>query len=132
MLDTAPTRAHGNTTIADVARLAGVSAKSVSRVINAEPHVSARLRARVEAAIAQLNYVPDTAARSLAGSRAFIIGALFDNPSPNYVTKAMTGVYRACVANRYHMRIDTLDSTRPTVEFMDDLAAVLRLRPVTA
>lgn len=70
--------------------------------------------------------MPDTAARSLAGSRAFIIGALFDNPSPNYVTKAMTGVYRACVANRYHMRIDTLDSTRPTVEFMDDLAAVLR------
>ncbi|MFT3975885.1 MAG: LacI family DNA-binding transcriptional regulator [Sphingomonas bacterium] len=126
MSGAAPSRSHGNTTIADVARLAGVSPKSVSRVINAEPHVSARLRAKVEAAIGQLNYVPDTAARSLAGSRAFIIGALFDNPSPNYVTKAMTGVYRACVANRYHMRIDTLDSSRTTMEFMDDLAAVLR------
>ncbi|MEL0250955.1 MAG: LacI family DNA-binding transcriptional regulator, partial [Novosphingobium sp.] len=39
----------------DVARLAGVSLKSVSRVINAEPHVSARLRERVDAAIAALN-----------------------------------------------------------------------------
>ena len=53
----------------DVAATAGVSLKSVSRVINNEPHVSARLRAKVEAAIAALDYEPDPAARSLAGAR---------------------------------------------------------------
>lgn len=125
MPDASTSRARGNTTIADVARFAGVSPKSVSRVINAEPHVSAVLRAKVEEAIGRLSYVPDTAARSLAGSRAFIVGALFDNPSPHYVSKVMAGVYRACVAFRHHMRIDTLDSTRSPADFMADLAAVL-------
>ena len=58
----------GHATMADVAQRAGVSLKSVSRVVNNEAHVSPRLRLKVEAAIAELDYVPDTAARSLAGS----------------------------------------------------------------
>ena len=69
-------------TMADVAKAAGVALKSVSRVINNEPHVSVQLRDKVLAAIAALNYVPDTAARSLAGARSFTISVLFDNPSP--------------------------------------------------
>ena len=91
-------QATGNPTIADVAKRAGVSLKSVSRVINKEPHVSPKLLAKVSAAIAELKYVPDPAARSLAGVRSFTIGVLFDNPSPNYTMKAITGAYRACVA----------------------------------
>lgn len=110
----------------DVARRAGVSLKSVSRVINAEPHVSAKLRARVEAAIAELNYVPDTAARSLAGARSFIIGLLFDNPSPNYTMKVQAGVYRACVEHRYHMRIDTIDSNVGGPALDAQLDAIMR------
>jgi LacI family transcriptional regulator len=97
-------------TMHDVARAAGVSLKSVSRVINREAHVSDDLRRRVEAAIATLGYVPDPAARSLAGARAFLIGLMFDNPSPNYTMKVQTGVYRACVAAQHHLRIDTIDS----------------------
>ncbi|SMC32965.1 transcriptional regulator, LacI family [Novosphingobium sp. B1] len=110
-------RAGEHATMDDVARLAGVSLKSVSRVINAEPHVSARLREKVEAAISALNYVPDTAARSLAGSRTFIVGLLFDNPSPNYTMNIQKGVYEACRANQYHLRIDNVDSSAPRAEY---------------
>lgn len=64
------------TLLEDVAREAGVSTASVSRVLNRAPHVSERLRARVEAAIEQLGYVPDGSARALASRRIGAIGAL--------------------------------------------------------
>lgn len=95
-------------TIADVAKLAGVSMKSVSRVMNRESNVSEKLRASVLAAIEALGYVPDMAARSLAGSRVFVIGALFDNPSPNYIIKVQEGVYSACRERGYHLLIETV------------------------
>ena len=118
--------ATGHATMADVARRAGVSIKSVSRVINNEPHVSPKLREKVEAAIATLDYVPDTAARSLAGARSFTIGVLFDNPSPNYTMKILGGAYAACVDNGYHLRIDSLDSSRDQATVLAQLDAILR------
>lgn len=118
--------AMGHATMADVAMRAGVSIKSVSRVINNEPHVSPKLREKVEAAIASLDYVPDTAARSLAGSRSFTIGVLFDNPSPNYTMKILNGAYAACVDNGYHLRIDSLDSSGDQATVLAQLDAILR------
>lgn len=120
------TKSGGHATMEDVARAADVSLKSVSRVINREPHVSEKLRTKVEAAITALNYVPDTAARSLAGSRTFIIGLLFDNPSPNYTMKIQAGVYRACTEHQYHMRIDQIDSACPPDELDARITAILR------
>ncbi|WP_206245365.1 LacI family DNA-binding transcriptional regulator [Novosphingobium terrae] len=113
-------------TMGDVAQKAGVSLKSVSRVINNEPHVSAKLRARVQAAIDALDYVPDTAARSLAGGRNFIISVMFDNPSPNYIIKVLSGTYRACVEHQYHLRIDQFDGATGTVCILAQLEQVLR------
>lgn len=98
------------TTIIDVAERAGVSWKTVSRVVNGEPNVSSKTNARVTAAIAELGYVPDMAARSLAGSRTFTIGILFDNPSPNYTMKVQTGAYQACREHGFHLLIENLDS----------------------
>lgn len=120
------TTTSSHATMEDVARLAGVSLKSVSRVVNREPHVSAKLRGKVEAAIAELNYVPDMAARSLAGARTFTIGLMFDNPSPNYTMKVQAGVYRACVEQQYHLRIDQIDSSRPNAEVEALLESMLR------
>ncbi|MDP3673674.1 MAG: LacI family DNA-binding transcriptional regulator [Novosphingobium sp.] len=99
-------------TISDVAKAAGVSMKSVSRVINREPNVSDKLRVKVQAAIDALGYVPDLAARSLAGARAFTIGVLLDNPSPNYTMKIVTGAYQACRKHGYHLLLENLESAR--------------------
>src|SRR5919206_5232198 len=60
----------------DVARLAGVSHQSVSRVINHHPQVSADVRARVQAAMKQLGYKPNTVARALASRRTMNIGVV--------------------------------------------------------
>lgn len=57
-------------TILDVANLAGVSMKTVSRVVNREPNVRAATKERVLEAITVLNYTPNEAARNLASRRA--------------------------------------------------------------
>lgn len=72
-------------TIADVARLARVSTMTVSRVINHKGEVAAGTRARVERAIAQLDYRPSQAARSLTTRRTHTLGLLVpDITNPFY------------------------------------------------
>ena len=66
-----PTRGPAMT---DVARLAGVSHQTVSRVINGHPNVTEATRTRVEQAIAELGYRPNTAARALVTGRSSTIG----------------------------------------------------------
>ncbi|WP_336962223.1 LacI family DNA-binding transcriptional regulator [Sphingobium aquiterrae] len=97
-------------TITDVAKHAGVSMKSVSRVINAEPNVGAALRERVMTAVHDLGYRPNLAARSLAAGRSFVIGVLFDNPSPNYTMKVQEGIYAACKRAGYQLVIEHVDT----------------------
>jgi LacI family transcriptional regulator len=67
-------------TIEDVAKAAAVSRQTVSRVINRSPRVSPEAKARVEAAIATLGWVPTPAARSMAGGRSRILLAVFAAP----------------------------------------------------
>ena len=62
--------------MADVAQLAGVSHQTVSRVINGLPNVQPATRAKVEAAIAELGYRPNTAARALVTRRSSTIGII--------------------------------------------------------
>ncbi|GIL41168.1 LacI family DNA-binding transcriptional regulator [Roseiterribacter gracilis] len=78
-------------TIREVAELAKVSAMTVSRVINNETNVNENTRALVQAAIQQLNYSPNPAARSLAGSEIFRIGLLYSNPSVAYLSEFLVG-----------------------------------------
>ena len=56
-------------TVFDVAKLAGVSIKTVSRVVNSEPNVGYATQERVGVAIEKLNYEPNQAARNLASHR---------------------------------------------------------------
>lgn len=78
-------------TIADVAERAGVSPMTVSRVINDEASVRPTTRARVEEAIAALNYAPNRAARSLAGIGPISIALLYSNPSEAYLSAFLVG-----------------------------------------
>jgi len=97
-------------TIHDVAERAGVSIKTVSRVLNNEPHVRPNMRAKVEAAARALDYRPNQAARRLAGGRSFLIAHLYDNPSPNYIAAIHAGAARRCRELGYHLVIEPVES----------------------
>ena len=68
-------------TILDVAREAGVSPTTVSRVLNSRDHVRPDKRTRVLTAVTRLGYVVNQQARSLAGGRSSVIGLMIPNPS---------------------------------------------------
>jgi LacI family transcriptional regulator len=96
-------------TINDVADLAGVSIKTVSRVFNHEPNVRVETRERVVGAAASLNYQPNLSARQLASQRTFLIGMLYSEPDPanenDYVTAVQSGSLLACREEGYHLLI---------------------------
>lgn len=108
-------------TIDDVAELAGVSIKTVSRVVNREPNVRDATRAKVERAIAQLNYHPNLSARNLASQRARLIALVYDDPasyeipSAGYVIRMQTGALSACRDADYRLVIYPCDYRRPTI-----------------
>jgi len=87
-----------------------VSIKTVSRVLNFEPNVREQTRAKVLAAAEALRYRPNVSARSLAGSRSYLIGLLFDNPSPAYVADVQMGAVTRCRQAGYHLIVEPIDS----------------------
>ena len=100
-------------TIKDVARHAGVSLKTVSRVINHEAAVRSETREKVERAIAQLGYRPDPSARSLRSTHSFAIGLVYDNPNAHYVIDMQNGVLSACRERGFGLQIHPCDATSP-------------------
>src|SRR5579864_3060909 len=94
-------------TIRDVARRAGVSAMTVSRVINGQPRVGEETRRRVEAAVAELGYVPNGLARGLSRRRTKLVGLIVPDIANPFFTLVVRGAedtawragYRAILAN---------------------------------
>lgn len=108
MKNSADTR-NSKATIKDVAKLAGVSFKTVSRVINKEVSVSKELQEKVLKAIAELNYQPNLSARVLRGS-ASSIGFIYDNPNSNYVIDMQRGILNECRRQGYELVIHPCDA----------------------
>ena len=106
-------RGRGAVTIADVARAAGVSAMTVSRVINHGRNVRESTRSAVRGAIERLNYSPNTAARSLAAGQATHIGLLYGNPSAGYLAEFLIGALHAARSAGVHLVIECCDSDDP-------------------
>ena len=81
-------------TINDVADLAGVSKRTVSRVINKSDKVNQKTRERVEKVIEELNFAPNSRARGLAARRSYLIGLIYDVPTLfiNDVQKGILGI----------------------------------------
>ena len=114
-------RRRGLTTIDDVARLAGVSAMTVSRVVNGGKNVRETTRQAVLDAIKELNYSPNTAARSLAAGEATHIGLLYANPSAAYLSQFLIGALHAARRAGCHLVIESCES-----EEADEQAEVTR------
>jgi LacI family transcriptional regulator len=87
-----PRRARG-ATIIDVAKRAGVSPMTVSRVINAGKGVRDETREAVEAAIRELHYTPNIAARSLVTSGETRIAVIYSNPSAAFMSDFLAGIF---------------------------------------
>jgi len=93
-------------TIKDVAREAGVSFKTVSRVVNHDARVNAGMREAVETAMAALDYRPHRAARALRGNRTYAIALLAGArdeplqggavPFPEYLGEVIAGCTQTC------------------------------------
>ena len=81
-------------TINDVARLAGVSTKTISRVINQSPLVGEETRARVEAAIAETGFIPSAQARAIALRRNFLVALVHDGSDRGIVEAVEAGMLR--------------------------------------
>ena len=110
-----------NRAVEDVARSAGVSAMTVSRVINKGGNVRESTRAAVLDAIERLNYSPNTAARNLAAGQATQIGLLYANPSAAYLSQFLIGALHAARSAGVHLLIESCES-----EDADEQAEVMR------
>lgn len=89
----------------DVAGLAGVSIKTVSRVLNNEPHVQDSVRDKVRDAVQKLAYVPSRSARSLRGSRSYNISLVCHSGSNVYINSIQFGAVLACQEHGYGLQI---------------------------
>lgn len=95
-------------TIIDVANQAGVSMKTVSRVINDEPKVTAKTRERVQKAIDELGYQRNVFARGLRANRSLVLGLLYENPQGDYPADILHGALVHCRKNGYHLAVEIL------------------------
>lgn len=110
-------------TINDVARIAGVSKKTVSRVINRSPLLNKDTRERVESVIARLGYVPNPQARALALRRNFLIGLLHDNPNAQMVLNFQEGVLEGMRGTEFALVVRPVDRHSP--HMLEDIRAFL-------
>ncbi len=97
----------------DVARLAGVSGKTVSRVINGDGYFSPDVAARVTQAVADLDFRPNIAARSLKSERSYNLCLLSEYLSSTYFAEIVAGAASACSERGYHLVIEQLHADRP-------------------
>ncbi len=108
-------------TINDIARLANVSKKTVSRVINESPFVKEETRLKISTIIREMGFAPDPQARGLAFRRSFLIGMIYDNPTAQYIVNMQQGILDAMRDTSFELVIRPCDRANPT--FLHDMRA---------
>lgn len=111
-------------TLKDVAAICGVSYQTVSRVINNAPNVKTEVRQKVQAAVEELGYVPNLAARRMGGNRSYLLLAVNDRARTldnwqvgrgnDWVDQMLYGSMMECEEHDYRMLFELLD-TEPSV-----------------
>jgi LacI family transcriptional regulator len=116
-------------TIHDVARAAGVSPRTVTRVLLGQPHVRPEVLQRTDAAIRSLGYAPDSLAQGLAQGRSSLVGMVYENPNPSYIIDVQEGLLAGLQAHGLELVVRRGEQDSP--EFLGDVAAfVQRLKLV--
>lgn len=100
-------------TIRNVAEMAGVSIKTVSRILNNEPYVTEETQKKVRDAIQKLGYVASMSARRLASGQSFTIGLIFHNASWHYIQNVQLGVMETAKTSGYSMLLHPCDINNP-------------------
>ena len=103
--------ARRSVTIKDVARFAGVSPMTVSRVVNGNQYVSAATRQTVLQAVRRLGYSPNIAARNLASARGERMGLLYGNPSASYLSEFLVGALDAATRHGVQLVLEKCELT---------------------
>ncbi|MCU4677352.1 LacI family transcriptional regulator [Catenovulum sp. 2E275] len=116
-------------TINDVANLAGVSIKTVSRVMNNESGVRQSTIDKVRVAATELNYQPSQAARNLASKRSYVVGYIYDNPNAHYVIDMQNGILQTCKNNHFELLIYPVNSKSP--DFLEELSEMLKYSQIS-
>lgn len=115
-------------TINDIARLAGVSKKTVSRVINNVPTVNKDIRERVNEVIAKTGFKPNPQARGLAFRKSFLIAMIYDNPNATFIVGMQAGILDALRGSGFELLVHQCDRHSP--QFVPDVREfVERLQP---
>ncbi len=119
-------RRRKKATINDVASLARVSKKTVSRVINNSPSVRPDTRDQVNEIIARIGFRPDPQARGLASRRSFLIGLIYDNPNAQYVVNMQMGALDSLRGSGMELVVHPCD--RNVDSFIDDVREFIELQ----
>lgn len=102
-------------TIIDVAREAGVSFKTVSRVLNGETNVREETRVKVMEAVRTLDYRTNHNARNLRARQSHIICLFYANPSRNYIGEVQLGALQRCQAEGYSLIAEDCSDNHPSL-----------------
>ncbi|WP_203291231.1 LacI family DNA-binding transcriptional regulator [Maricaulis parjimensis] len=97
--------------ISDIAARAGVSSKTVSRILNGHPNISEKTRRKVEDAIAALGYEPRASVTALSGAGNRGIGVLFGDPDAGYQVSVYQALLDACRDAGYFLAVEAFDET---------------------
>lgn len=100
-------------TIHDVAAVAGVSARTVSRVINLSPKVGAETRRAIEQVISELGFSPSSRARALSAGRSNLIGLVQDDPNAHVVSIVQRGIVEAAREPGYELIVHPAEMDDP-------------------
>ena len=113
-------------TINDVADIAGVSKKTVSRVINQSPLVNQSTRDGIQLIIDEIGYRPDPQARGLAFRRSYLVGLIYDNPNPQYVVNVQLGILDGLRGTGFELVVHPCD--RKSESFIEDARKFIELQ----
>jgi LacI family transcriptional regulator len=116
MIGTSPTT-NISVTIDDVADAAGVSIRTVSRVLNASPNVGEETRMAVQAVIEKLGYSPNSRARALASGRSYLIAVVQDDPNAHVIGAMQRGIVETCSQHGYELVVHPVRFSDPDIAF---------------